>query len=192
MYLTRLDDKTGLLVIEDNDDGILAIKELRELLNDERFGIRCLTAVALVADYQSPIRYYNDDDRPRKAQEEVTGDRDFWIWNSTEIQVALRKYDYLQYDPTLEEGRIHYDQKVKKLKEIQAYGSLPENDDKLKTTSIIQLKKELKSINTDIDDYEKRIEGKNIYDQSPVKNGYALSRLEQKLEKKNSFYHAIR
>lgn len=192
MYLTKLDEKTGLVVIEDNDDGVLAIKEFRDILNDEKHGLRCLTAIALTADYQSPIKYYNDKDRPRAAQEEVTGNRDYWEWNIDLIQLALKKYDALQYDPTLEEGRIHYDQYVNKLKEIKDFDSLPMNDDKRKQTSIPQLKKELKSINADLEDYQTRISGKDIYSQSPVKNGYTLSRLEQKLEKKNSFYNTVR
>lgn len=192
MYLTKLDEKTGLVVIEDNDDGILAIKEFRDILNNEKHGIRCLTAIAITADYQSPYRYYSDTERHRKAQEEVTGDRNYWEWNVEEIQLALKKYDTLQYDPTLEEGRIHYDQKVRKLREIQEFDTLPPDDTKRKSTSVFQLKKELKSINVDLDDYEKRISGKDIYNESPVKNGYKLSRLEQKLEKKNSFYHTGR
>jgi hypothetical protein len=189
MYLTRLDPKTGLLLIEDNEDGILAIKEFREILNSENLGLRCLTAIALTADYQSTIRYYSDKDRPRKAMEEVTGNRDAWPWNIEKIQIALRKYDSLQYDPTLEEGRIHYDQKVRKLKEIKLFETSPAEDPKRKLTSVAQLKKELRAVNVDIEDFEKRISGKDIYSESPVVNGYTLSRLEQKLENDKSFYH---
>lgn len=189
MYLTRLNDKTGLVLIEDNQDGLLAIKEFRDILDSSNHGLHCLTSIALTADYQSPIKYYSDEDRPKKAMEEVTGDRSSWEWNVDIIQKALRKYDALQYDPTLEEGRIHYDQKVKKLKEIQGYDTLPTDDDRRKKTTIVQLKKELRAINVDIDEYDKRISGKDIYKDSPVVNGYQLSRLEQKLEKTNSFYH---
>lgn len=192
MYLTTIDPKTGLVVIEDNEDGVLAIKEFRDILDSEEHGIRCFTAIAITADYQSIYRYYSDIDRPRKAQEEVTGDRNFWEWNIELIQKALKKYDDLQYDPTLEEGRIHYNQKVRKLKEIQEFDNLPSDDPIRKSKSIPELKKELRAINTDIEDYEKRISGKDIYNESPVKNGYKLSRLEQKLEKKNSFYHTAR
>lgn len=190
MYLTSLDKKTGLVIIEDNEDGVLSIQEFRDLINSEEHGLRCFTAVAITADYQSPYRYYSDNDRPKKAQEEVTGKRDFWAWNVDLIQKALKKYDLLQYDPTLEEGRIYYNQKVKKLKEIQDFDE--KSDEDRKKTSIAQLSKELKSINSDIEDYEKRISGKEIYSESPVKNGYKLSRLEQKLEKTNSFYHTGR
>lgn len=192
MYLTRLDTKTGLLLIEDGDDGILAIKEFRNVLESEKHGLPCLTAIALVADYQSPIKYYSDSDRPRKAQEEVTGDRDAWEWNIELIQVALKKYDALQYDPTLEEQRIYYDQKVMKLKAIQEYDKLSADDPIRKNTSMAQLKKDLRQINDDITKFDERIEGKNLFSESPVVNGYTLSRLEQKLNKRNSFYHEVR
>lgn len=192
MYLTQIEEKTGLIKIEQNDDGVLAIKEFRALLDSKEHGLQCLTAVALVADYQSPIKYYNSDDRPRKAQEEVTGNRDFWNWNASIIQEALVKYDALQHDPTLEEGRIYYEQKINKLREIQEYDFLPINDEKRQKISMSSLKKELRDINSDIDDYKKRTEGTDLYQHSPVKNGYQLSRLEQKLLKRNSFYHSVR
>lgn len=195
MYLVKLDEETGLVIVDKNDDGVYAIKEFREIINNEKFGIRCFTAIALTADYQTPWRFYDDTDRPRKAQEEVTGNRDYWNWNLTEIQTCLRKYDDLQYDPTLEEGRIHYNQKIKKLKEIQEYDTLSseEKAEKKKNgITVATLKKELRAINTDIDEYDKRIAGKDVYKDSPVKNGYKLSRLEQKLENKNSFYHQVR
>lgn len=192
MYLTRIDKKTGLLFIDDGDDGILSIKEFKNVLDDKDHGLYCLTAIALVADYQSPIRYYNDTDRPKKAQEEVTGNRNSWEWNTELIQAALKKYDDLQYDPTLEEKRIYYDQKVRKLQQIKEYDALDPKDEKRNSITMAQLKKDLRSINDDIEAFTKRIEGQEIYHESPVVNGYSLSRLEQKLEKRNSFYHEIR
>lgn len=192
MYLTELDKETGLVIIDKNNDGILAIKEFRDILNNDEFGINCLTAIALVADYTSPIKYYSYQDRPKKAQEEVTGDRNYWEWNLEIIQIALKKYDALQYDPTVEEQRIYYNQKITKLKEIQEFDGLPIDDPKRVPNAMAKLKKELRDINTDIVDFEKRIEGKDIFSESPVVNGYTLSRLEQKLEKRNSFYHQVR
>ena len=192
MYLTELNKETGLLKIEENLDGILAIKEFRDILNSEGHGLQCLTAIALTVDYQSIIKYYSDKDRPRKAMEEVTGNRNEWIWNVDIIQLALKKYDALQYDPTLEEGRIYYDQKVRKLKQISEWDSLAPDSPKRVGTSMGNLKKELRTINDDIDNYEKRVSNKDIYSNSPVVNGYKLSRLEQKLEKKKSFYHEVR
>ncbi len=192
MYLTALNSETGLLLVEKGDDGILAIQEFRDLLDSKEHGLPCLTSVALTADYLSPIKYYNDKDRPKKAQEEVTGKRNAWEWKTELIQAALKKYDALQYDPTLEEGRIYYDQKVMKLRAIKEFDGLPDDDPIRKKTSMAQLKKDLRIINVDIVEYDKRIEGKSIYSEAPIVNGYLLSRLEQKLEKRNSFYQEVR
>lgn len=192
MYLTRINKETGLLLIEDGNDGILAIKEFRAILDDPLLGLQCLTAIALTVDYQSPINFYDDKDRPRKAMEEVTGNRDEWIWNIEKIQEALSKYDNLQYDPTLEEGKIYYDQKVQKLKLLSQWDKLPADHISKVGRNMADVKKELRVINADIMDYEKRVEGKDVFKESPVVNGYKLSRLEQKLEKKNSFYQTVR
>jgi hypothetical protein len=198
MYLTRINPKTGLLVIEDDEDGILAIKEFRDILDDVDLGLGCLTAIALTADYQSVVRYYSDVDRPKKAMEEVTGNRNEWVWAQEKIQLALKKYDALQYDPTLEEGKIHYQRKVNKLKEYkeaeQMYGKghKDPNGKELTFTNPSIIAKQLRQINDDIKEYEKGIQGKEIFGDSPIKNGYKLSRLEQKIEKKNSFYTELR
>jgi hypothetical protein len=198
MYLTALDKKTGLVVIENDNDGILAIKEFREVLEDKDLGIICFTAIALTADYRSSLRYYNDEDRPRKSMEEVSGDRDKFPWKQPKIQEALIKYGDLQYDPVIEEGNIHYQRKVNKLQEYKyceanyGKGKLDDEGQPLKVKDPAIISKELRQINADIAEYEKGIQGKDIFTNSPVKNGYALTRLEQKLEKKNSFYKTIR
>lgn len=198
MYLTELDKKTGLVVIDKQGDGVMAIKEFREVIYDETLGLKCFTAIALAEDYQSLLRFYSDDDRPKAAQEEVSGKRETWEWRQDKIQLALKKYAWLQYDPTIEEGQVHYQRKVNKLKEYKQsekyYGKGHKdengNDITFKNPSI--LAKELRDINTDIKNYEDSIQGKELYNASPVKDGYALTRLEQKLEKKNSFYNTIR
>jgi hypothetical protein len=198
MYLTEIDPKSGFLIIDKEHDGILAIKEFRDILDDKKLGLPCLTAIALTADYQSPVKYYNDKDRPRKAMEEATGNRDAFDWKIEVIQKALVKYDALQYDPTLEEGRIHYQRKVSKLKEFKeseekfGKGIKDKNGKEILFRSPSQCAADLRKINEDIKEYEKQIQGKDTYSESPVRNGYALSRLEQKIEKKNSFYHLKR
>jgi hypothetical protein len=207
MYLTKINIKTGLLEIEEENDGILSIKAFREILIDEdlRFkkrsefpGIHCLTAIALTVDYLSPVRFYSDKDRPFKAQEEVTGKRKVWDWPQEKIQLALKKYSDLQYDPTLVEGQIHYQRKVSMLERFkeseEKYGKGLKNKkgEEIIYESPAKIAAMLRVINTDIKEYEKQIQGKEVYEKSPVKNGYKLSRIEQKLEKKSSFYTEIR
>lgn len=195
MYLTEIDPKTGLVILDDIESGVLAIKDFRDLINHPDFGIHCFTAVALTADYRSPIKYYNDIDRPRKAMEEVTGNRDAYVWKEEIIQKALVKYRELQYDPTIEEGEIHYQRKVNKLNEIKMCDLPPEKDkdgNDIPRKSISTLTADLRSINSDIKAYEDNILGKDIYSEAPTKGKYTLTRLEQKLLKKVSFYTSIR
>lgn len=195
MYLTEIDDKTGLVRLGDIESGVLAIKEFRDLINHKDYGIYCFTAVALTADHKSPIKFYNEIDRPRKAMEEVTGDRDKYIWKEEIIQRALIKYRELQYDPTLEEGQIHYQRKVNKLEEIKRSELPPEKDEdgnEIKRKSISQLTSDLRAINNDIKEYEKTTAGRDLFERAPTKGDYNLTRLEQKLLKKVSFYTSIR
>ena len=190
MYLTTIDKKEGFVDITDIQDGVMAIKEFKDIIEDKKLGIACFTAIALTVDYLSPLRHYGSDDRARAAQEEVTGKRDAFPWKSPKIQEALKKYDMLQFNPDIEEGRIHNEQRIRKMRQISEYDSWTEEDKK--KISMVQLKKDLRNINSDLEDYQKRISGKEIYSESPVVNGYSLSRLEIKQKKKNSFYHEVR
>jgi len=201
MYLTKIIKKTGLLDISDTQDGIYAIKAFRDVLDDPTLGLECLTAIALVVDHLSPKRNYGTTDRPRAAMEEVTGDRDKFVWNQEKIQVALNKYDDLQYNPTIVEGQIHYQRKVSKLKEFMEsekyYNKHHELKDANGEAMIFEnpavIATSLRKINEDIKLYEKQNEGKDLYEDAPTtKNGYSLSRLEQKISKNTSFYNQIR
>jgi hypothetical protein len=191
MYLTEINKKTGLLIIDDIEDGIMAIKDFRLLVNDKRFGLACLTAVALVADYKSPIRYYSEEDRPRKAMEEVTGDRDAYTWKEDVIQLALKKYDSLQLDHNLKEYHIHLERKNSILDKLQDIDN-PLSKTKRDGATSASLAKELRDINKDLEAFNKANQGKDLYGNSPVKGDYTLTRLEQLEDKKNSFYNTVR
>lgn len=194
MYLTKINSKTGLLEIEDIDDGVLAVKAFRDVIEDKNLGLGCMTAIALTVDYLSVVRFYSEKDRHQKAMEEVTGKRNSWDWPNDKIQIALKKYADLQYDPTLVEGQIHYQRKVtmlerfKESEEKWGKGIKGPDGKEILYDSPTKVAAMLRQINDDIKEYEKQIQGKDVYDTSPAKNGYKLSRLEQKLEKKNSFY----
>jgi hypothetical protein len=189
MYLTEIDPKTGFLSVGKSKDGILAIKEFREILNNEDLGLPCLTAIALVVDYLSPKRFYDENDRPRAAMEETTGDRDKWPWKNEIIQKALIKYNDLQYDSDAEEERLHRQRKVNTLRKIKECENLTLEEQVEKGYNKSSLLKDLRNINKDIDEFNKRINKSEIYKNSPVENGYSLSRIEQKLLKKRSHYN---
>jgi len=197
MYLTPIDTKTGLIKLSEEDDGVLSIKEFREVIYDEELGLKCFTAIALTADYKSPLRFYSDADRPKKAMEEVIGDRSAFNWNLEKIQAALIKYDELQFDLTVEEGKIHFQRKLtalEDLKESERYFGKPHNRQNSDGEKMIfenpeKISIRLRKINEDLKKYNEYIQGNDVYENSPSRGGYKLSRLEQKAEKKkNTFY----
>jgi len=191
MYLTEIDEKTGLVKIEKSKDGILAIKEFRDIIHDEKLGIECFTAIALVADYLSLKRFYDDNDRPRASMEEVTGDRDKFVWKQEKIQKALVKYDDLQYDADIEEERLHRLRKTNVLRKIKEAEKMNVDEMIAAGYNMKNLTATLRDINADIVAFDKRTNKNSMFGHSPVENGYSLSRLEQKLKKKRSFYNEI-
>lgn len=124
MYLVELDPVTGLVKVDGEFDGVRAVKEFREIINDKELGVECFTAIALTADYLTPIKYYSEDDRPYKAMEIATnGNRRAFVWHQDKIQTALIEYNRLQYNPTIEEKRTLDSMLLFKLKEIKSLKS---------------------------------------------------------------------
>ena len=183
MYLLQLNPITGLVKEDVELDGYLAIESFRDLISKKGFGIKALTVVALVVDYGSPIKNYNERERPKKALEIVFNDRDAIQWNCNEIQLACINYKELQYNPVLEEKKIIEDLRVDKLEDIK---NAPDSFEKQK------LLRELGGINNLYEDFEKKNGSRDLFTESPVRNGYKLSRLEQKITDKKSFYYERR
>lgn len=181
MYLTELDPVTGTIKYEGPFDGIMSIKEFREVVNDETLGIKCFTSIALTVDYLTPIKYYREEDRPYKAMEICNdGNRRAFDWNQEKIQKALIKYDELQYNATIEEKRALDFMLLEKLKEIK---------DEKEEDRRLDLFRQLNTIKSLIENFNKANEEKDIYADGAVVNGYRLTRLEEKILDKNSFYH---
>jgi len=119
MYLVEIDIGTGLVQTSGQFDGVMAIKEFRNVIISKKLGIRCFTAIALTVDYLTPIAYYRESDRPYKAMEiACEGNRRAYDWNQELIQQALVKYDNLQYNATIEEKKALDFLLLDKLKDI--------------------------------------------------------------------------
>ena len=92
MYLVELDPATGLVKVNGEYDGVRAIKEFRDVINNKDLGLECFTAIALTVDYLTPIRYYKEKDRPYKAMGIATkGNRRAFVWDQELIQVCLKE-----------------------------------------------------------------------------------------------------
>lgn len=178
MFLTRIVLKTGLVDIENTEDGVLAIKAFRECI--EAFGIECFTCVALTVDYKTPIGHYSYKERHMRAMRNVTGNSEAFLWGEDKIQEALKVYDQLQEVAELREMEIIKEMRISKIVEIE------KEKDGTKKTALL---KELKEIRTLQKDFEKENDMDAIMKASPVVNGYTLSRIEQLILNKKSHYH---
>lgn len=164
--------------IEDTQDGVLAIRAFAEVI--DKHGIACFTAIALTVDHLSPIRHYPFKERHMKAMYNVTGKKDAFNWALDEIQVACQIYDDLQLNTDLKELSMHKELLLSKMAEAE----------KEKSSSKKQtLLKELRDIRKLQKEVEADTDMAKIENATPVKNGYSLSRLEQKVINTNSFYH---
>ena len=180
MYLVEIDKATGLVKYEGPYDGIMAIKAFRAVVNEKGLGIECFTAIAMVVDWLSTIRHYSLNDRPKKAMYHVTKKRNAFPWANKLIQDALEKYSELQYNPDLVEKESLDNLLRGKLIEIK------ENKSPGKTTELF---KQLNTIKELIKTWNKDNEDKNPFSEGPVVEGYLLSRLEEKMMDKHSFYN---
>ena len=180
MYLLQLNEYTGLIKEDSELDGWTAIASFRDLVLKEGYGVHALTCVALVMDYGSIIKHYNEKERPMRAMEIVFNSRKALNWNCDEIQLACINYKELQYNPVLEEKTLLDELRITKLNEIK------ESDSTFQKTTLL---KELSNINALHDSFESKNASKDTFSESPVRNGYKLSRLEIKILDKKSFYY---
>lgn len=186
MYLIEIDKETGLIKEDPLLDGWFAIPSFRAIASQEN-GLEKLTVIALFTDYLSPIRFYGVEDRYKKAMDIVFQKRDLVFWAKEETQKAVEDYKTLQYSHDLEEGKMYKQEKIKALQKVQSGEDA--NGDPLSENDKQTLFRRIKELNTNIDDFEKRNETKDLFSESPVRNNYKLSRLEQKLLNKKSFYY---
>lgn len=180
MYLLQLNTVTGLVKEDAELDGWMAIESFRDIVNKEGYGIHALTCIALVMDYGSLIKNYSEKERPLRAMEIVFNNRKALNWNCDEVQLACINYKELQYNPALEEKKLLDELRITKLNEIK------DADSTFKKTALL---KELSNINDLHDSFDKKNNNKDMFESSPVRNGYRLSRLEVKILDKKSFYY---
>lgn len=180
MYLIEIDPITGLIKEDEVLDGWKAIPSFKALYEKEGYGLKALTCVALVMDYTSIIKNYSEKERPIKAMEIIFDNRKALNWNCDEVQLACINYKELQYNPTLEEKSLLEELRISKLNEIKNAKSSLEK---------AVLLKELSNINDLVKSFEAKNGTANTFNESPVRNGYALSRLEIKILDQKSFYY---
>ena len=96
MYLLNLNRKGN---VYKDDDGITGIPEFLSVLKTEKLGPTALKWVALVFDYESPYRHYNELERKKAVSKDLY---DTFKWSGEKnltLQAACVKYKKLQFDP---------------------------------------------------------------------------------------------
>lgn len=179
MYLLELNDE-GLIDDTPTNTGWKAISVFRKVF--KKYGIKGLTCIALSADYQSMFRHYNDEDRPRRASDEIYGDRNHLDFQKDEIlKEAIQKYKDLQFNADLEQEKINNEIKLRYLRNLSE--SNTNGDD----VNIAKYNKLLQNHENSIEKFNKRFDRKESLKIAVTNSGYELSRIENDiLSRKNS------
>lgn len=174
MYLLQLDEDTGLIKDDINNDGWKAIKVFRDLV--KKHGIKGLTLVALSCDYLSPLSMYNDTDRPYRAMDELYESRKKFNLSDKIWLDAFSKYKSLQKNDEFELDNIN--RKIYSSL-LDRYNKAAEQDE-IDQAEIEKLSNDLYKHRDRMDKFQKSFDKADIIANHGVaQNGYVLSRIEQ-------------
>ena len=174
MYLVELDDDTGLVKDDINNDGWKAIKVFRDLY--KKHGLKGFTLVALSCDYLTPFAQYNNEERPYRAMQELYESRliiditeDIW-------RAAFTKYKDLQRNNDLEFERINRDYQTNLLDKLSRITSEIEIDQ----AEFERVQDLINKFEDRMDKFKKKFNKTEIVKEHGIaSNGYKLSRIEQ-------------
>lgn len=181
MYLLGINEETGLIKLDINNDGWLAIKEFKALY--DKHGLEGMTLVALSVDYLSPLAYYTEEDRPYRAMEEIYNSRKKVKLSDKLFVNAATKYNELQQNDDLEMDALNreiYSKLVEKFKNVI-------NSDKFDQSEIDKLSKYIESHKDRMKKFNETFDKAGTAEKFGVaSNGYKLSRIEQDIESRRN------
>lgn len=181
MYLIQIDNKTGLIKEDPNNDSWAGINCFRELV--DRDGIKALTVVALSLDYLSIFSHYAEKDRPIRVIDEIYGNRDAYNYSDELVQKCVAKYKELQYNPDLEQEKIYNNRRHQLLEKVNK--AVAEDDE----AAIDRYTAQLNKHNEAVDKFKKTFNKEKALEDSVTNSGYILSRIENDLKsRKNSTF----
>ena len=102
MYLLNLNRKGD---VYKDDDGITGVPEFLKVLKADKLGADALKWIALVCDYDSPYRHFNEKETFKAVSKDTYGTYEWRGASRPEVQAALEKYKKLQFDPLDEQLR---------------------------------------------------------------------------------------
>ena len=158
MYLLKLNRKGD---IYKDDDGVSGVPEFLTLIKKEKFGPSALKWVALVYDYESPYRHYNENERKKAVSKDLY---DTYNWSGQKdptLLAACSKYNELQFDP-LDEQLIAFNNKINQFTQLIDNMHLDEENAELLQKLMIGVEKILKTRQSLLDAIERRGERQKI------------------------------
>ena len=152
MYLLKFSRKGD---IYKDDDGIVAVPEFIKILETEKLGAAALKWVALVCDYDSPYRHFNEKERVKAVSRDLYGKYDWSGADKVEIKAAMDKYKRLQFDP-LDEQLIAFNNKINQFTNLIDKMHLDEENAEMLQKLMIGVEKILKTRQALLDAIERR------------------------------------
>ena len=158
MYLLNLNRKGD---VYKDDDGITGVPEFLTLIKKEKFGPMALKWVALVFDYESPYRHYNESER-KKAVSKDLYDTYKWVGEKNlTLLAACEKYKRLQFDP-LDEQLMAFNAKIMQFTDFMNDMNVDEDSAERLQKIMIGIEKILKTRQSLLDAIERRGERQKI------------------------------
>jgi len=158
VYLLKL-DKRGDVIQE--DDGMFAIPEFRELIEQKGYGMKAMLWVALVCDYDSPYRHFVERERIKSVSKTVF---DTYNWSgikNKKIADAISKYKELQFDP-LDAQLIAFNEKIDEYTQLMRNVKINEENAESMQKIMIGIDKVLNTRQKLLDAIERRGDRKKI------------------------------
>ena len=158
MYLLNLNRKGD---IYKDDNGVTGVPEFLTLIKKEKFGPTALKWVALVFDYESPYRHYNESERKKAVSKDLY---DTFKWageKNLTLQAACEKYKRLQFDP-LDEQLMAFNAKIMQFTDFMNDMNVDEDSAESLQKIMIGIEKILKTRQSLLDAIERRGERQKI------------------------------
>ena len=158
MYLLKLNRKGDIFK---DDDGVTGVPEFLTLIKKEKFGPTALKWVALVCDYESPYRHYNEAERIKAVSKDLY---DTYNWKGAkdkDIKISCDKYNELQFDPLDEQLRA-FNVKIDQFTEFMNNMRVNEDSAESLQKIMIGVEKILKTRQSLLDAIERRGERQKI------------------------------
>ena len=173
MYLLQLNKKGDIV---EEDDGLYAINEFKDLVDD--LGIKAMLWVALVWDYDRPYRHFVERERVKSVSKKVFDKYEWSGVRNEKILKAVQKYKELQFDP-LDAQLVAFNEKIDEYTRLMRDTRINEDNAESMQKIMIGIEKVLNTRQKLLDAIERRGSRKKI------KGEAKMSYLEEQMSLKD-------